>query len=159
METKPFIPNNEQINLRKQITPFGRAEKNVTESPVVVNFKLCIEDTVERKVEPTSEKTSSYIYRPPVVRPTALVYKMKEFTVRVTNIPVNVSQKELFSLLTDKARGLFMKCHLVFNKETNISKGVAYLSCSSMDNARNLAKKVRDIVIDGLALGAEVLNE
>jgi hypothetical protein len=95
-------------------------------------------------------------------------YKMQgEIPVRITNIPTRISQTELFDLLMAQCKKSgaeilqirpFTRLTLVLDKETRISKGLAYANCPDIDKAKELAKVIRNITIEEYVLCAEVLN-
>lgn len=156
METRKHEPDMDQVAQRSRITPFGRASKCSTESPVPVAFKLYSTEKEPQKAEGDQGiyQASSSIYKPPAI---PLVYKLKEVSVRITNIPDNVSQRDLLELLLEKCGRIFYRCNLIYDRETRASRGFAYASCENIEKARELARIVRNIVIDGFALSAEVI--
>lgn len=160
METKAFVKNEEQIKEREKIVPFGRAVDYFVEKPVPISFKLYsteIENMASDDAKSSIYKAASSIYvAPSIINKT---YRLKEVSVRITNIPAFVTQKDLFELLEKKCPGLFFRSNLIFDKETKASKGYAYASCESLEKAREFAKAVRQIEIDGFALASEVLFE
>lgn len=163
MRTKNIQPDLEQIEKRKNIVPFGKAVRYEVQKPTVVPFVLY---TTEQDTKTTNAEVKAY--RPENHFKATTDYKMLgEVSVRITNIPLKMTQNELFEMLLDrcKASGLssmklkpFSRLALVFDKETKVSRGLAYANCLNVDIAKDLAKVVRAITIEEYVLCAEVLN-
>lgn len=157
METRKHEPNMDQVVQRSRIAPFGRASKCAPESPVSVLFRLYSTEKQPQQVEREQGiyQASSSIYRPPAV---PLTYKLEEVSVRITNIPDSVSQRDLLELLLDRCGRIFYRCNLIYDRETRLSRGFAYVSSENIEKARELARIVRTIVIDGFMLSAEIVT-
>ena len=163
MRTTVFQPNLKEIERRKTIVPFGRAAKYEVQEPTTVSFILY---TTEQDFKP--EKTKSGIYQAVNTFKPSMDYKMQgEIPIRITNIPTKVTQTELFDLLmtSSKNSGIkilqimpFSRLTLVLDRETRVSRGFAYVNCSDIEKAKELAKIIRGITIEEYVLCAEVLN-
>lgn len=159
METRKFEPNYSNIEKRKNIIPFGRAIDYFFEKPIPISFKIY--STELESVIPTNSSSQIYKASSLYVAPSMVesIYKLKEVSVRITNIPQSVTQWELLELFNSKCPGLFLRSHLVHDRETRVSKGYAYVSCDNIENAREFAKIARKIEIDGFALSSEIILE
>ena len=95
-------------------------------------------------------------------------YKIQgEISIRITNIPLKTTQNELFEILLKHCNdsGIeilklrpFSRISLIFDKETQESRLLAYVNCLDLEKARELAKIVRGIMIEEYVLCAELLN-
>lgn len=158
METRRYEPSTEQMSQRSEIAPFGRASKCIFEAPVHVPFKLYSTEMDLHQVESDQGiyQVAQSIYQPLSAAP---AYKLTEVSVRITNIPVSITQRDLLELLLEKCGRTFYRCNLIHDRETRLSRGFAYASCESIEKARELARVVRTIVIDGFALSAQVITD
>lgn len=158
METRRYKPSTEHMAQRSKITPFGRASKCIPEAPVPVLFKLY---STEMDTHEVGSDQGIYQVTPSICQPSSVMseYKLKEVSVRITNIPSNVAQRDLLDLLLEKCGRMFYRCNLIYDRETRLSRGFAYASCESIEKAKELARIVRTIVIDGFALSAQVITD
>lgn len=164
MRTAEFKPDVNGMEKRKSIVPFGRAAKYEVQEANHIQFILY---TTEQDIKPVKSESGG-IYQAVNMFRSNSEYKMQgEIPVRVTNIPTRISQTELFDLLMAQCRtsGVeilqirpFTRLTLVLDKETRISKGLAYANCPDIDKAKELAKVIRNITIEEYVLCAEVLN-
>lgn len=163
METAKFIPDLEKVKMRAKIVPFGLAVNFEPKEPKVTNFVLY---TTEQEVAPAEEQAEPYtVYTP--VKPTGNYQIQGDIPVKITNIPLSISQNDIFTVLINACnksnieclkRRPFTRLNLVFDKEKKISRGFAYANCENLEKAKELAKVVRSIVLESCVLCAEVLN-
>ncbi|KAI5168325.1 hypothetical protein PAEPH01_0038 [Pancytospora epiphaga] len=159
METKKFIPDEEAIKRRAEVRPFGRAAMYDVVEPEMVSFvlssgskPLLAEDS--RVIE--TPVVSSYV--PPVLQKSSYNTGITDVTVRVSNIPKTLSNREVYDFLMANCGRCFERCNLAYDKETRESRGIAYVTLSSNEKASEFAHKVMTLVIDNLKLGAEILK-
>lgn len=148
------------------ISPFGRTTKYKVEDPVPIQFILY--DT-EQSVQ--NEGSNTGIYKPTAsIHNTVTTRISNDFSVRITNIPVRITQGELLEIILKKIKedknikqgelinNLFTRLNLVLDRETRVSRGYAYANCENNEKARELSRIVRLIVIDACVLGAEIVE-
>ena len=165
METARFTPNTEAIDRRKAIVPFNEAAAYSTEDPSPLSFILDqTAQQIPNAVEESTSKTES-VYRPPAVSGMDDV-KPTEYTVRLSNIPLNINNSELQGILIKKCGPYFDRCVLVYDKDKSLannkekkrtSRGIAYVGFSTKDEAMEFAKHAREIVLDSLQMCVELL--
>lgn len=164
METVEFKPDIGKIEERSKIVPYGRASKQHIQEAVPVPFVLY---NTEKTIQCTDEQSA--IYRPSTFLHSSMVSKLSsDVSVRITNIPVSLSQNDVVDLILKKAaeetgepsaQRLFTRIYLVLDRETRVSRGYAYANCENIEKARELARIARNITIDACVLGAEVLDK
>ena len=164
MRTFIFNPNLTEIERRKDIIPFGRAAKYEVQESKAVPFILY---TTEQEFKTVNSKQEIY-NASSICKANLLNYKIQgEISIRITNIPLKTTQNELFEILLKHCNdsGIeilklrpFSRISLIFDKETQESRGLAYVNCLDLEKARELAKIVRGIMIEEYVLCAELLN-
>ena len=164
MRTTQFIPDKKAIEMRKSIIPFGKAAKYEVKEPTTTPFILY---TTQQDIKPVKAESSG-IYQAVNIYSNNSEYKMQgEIPVKITNIPTKISQTDLFDILMENCRksGVkilqvrpFNRLTLVTDRETKVSRGLAYANCLDLDKAKELAKVIRNITIEEYVLCAEVLN-
>lgn len=161
METVAFTPNEKEIEERAAITPFGRAAMYETALPEIVEFIL---DIVDSEVPAGQQLTSDFTTASEVyVAPTFNQEKLRplittQVTVRVSNIPLQLSHRDVYDTFMTNCGLCFLKVNLVSDKETRQSKGVAYVTCETQEKAAEFAKLASNIVIDSFKFGVEILS-
>lgn len=160
METGRFDPNIAQIQKRAQIVPHGQAATYQRVEPTVIEFKL-IGAEMDIPAEGVSSVSQPQVavsaYVPPTLDKRDFRPSNNEITVRVTNIPLHMTHRELYDLLMDRCGRIFNRCNLVSDKETRVSKGVAYVGCDNMEKASEFAKSAMNVVVDNFKLCVEIL--
>ena len=160
METTRFTPNEDDIKLRAQIKPFGRAATYEVVSPKPIEFNLFTSESnmpIEKPEEILhTNHTSAYV--PLVLNKASFSSANTEVSVRISNIPLNITNRELYDLLMNRCGRCFNRCNLIFDKETRMSKGVAYIGCESQEKAAEFAKQAMNIVMDNFKFSVEILN-
>lgn len=165
METVKFNPNLEDIEKRSKIQPYGKASKLNPSDIVPISFILY---TTKQEIKQEQEETLG-IYKLPVGVQTTMVSSISnEVSVKITNIPLNITHPQLLEIIFKKIKEgeekpnnftrPFTRLNLVFDKEKKISRGIAYANCENLEKAKTLAKTIRSIVIDACVLGAEVIE-
>lgn len=160
METKKFVPNEEAIKLRAQITPFGRAAAYEAVEPEAIEFVVSSNETgmQTEDVKAAEADSSPAAYVPPVLHRTAYSTGSTEVTVRVSNIPQSLSNREVYDLFMHRCGKCFYRSNLAYDKETRVSKGVAYVTCISKEKAAEFARAATTIIVDNFKLGVEILE-
>ncbi len=160
METTKFNPNMENVKKRANIKPFGSIPQYSKVKAVPVQFKLH-KDPHEMQMileENDAETYEANVYVPPVPRDFKFTDTYNHTTVRLTNLPLKLTRDELMDILSKESGMFFNNINIVKDKETNLSKGIAYINFSEQKTAVKFAKKIMNIVIDNLKLAVEVLD-
>ncbi|KAI4290798.1 hypothetical protein PAPHI01_0072 [Pancytospora philotis] len=161
MQTAEFTPDAEGIEARSKIEPFGRATAYEIPAAEPVAFVLYSTGSEAPEVQQAqaSSAAAPAAYRPPSSMGAMRTAYNAEVSVRVTNIPLNIGTRELQMLFSQQCPGgCFQRCNLVFDKETRVSKGVAYVGCASKEQAAKFAKQAMNIVIDSCKFCVEILE-
>lgn len=160
METAKFTPNEEDIRLRAEIKPFGRAATYEIVPPEPIEFNLFTSESTmpAERPEEVVQADHTSVYVPPVLNKASFSSVTTEVSVRISNIPLNITNRELYDLFMNRCGRCFNRCNLIFDKETRISKGVAYIGCESQEKAVEFAKQAMNIVVDNFKFSAEILN-
>lgn len=160
METKEFIPDTEAIAKRQNIIPFGRAVSYERAETEIIEFQLAQSDAAiaNDAIVETVQTNSASAYVPPSLSAMNIKSTVTEVTVRVSNIPIHLSFKEVYDLFMIKCGKIFNRCNLVTDRETRVSKGVAYVGCSDSEKAAEFAKAAMNIVVDNFKFCSEILS-
>jgi len=164
MEIIKFKPSQEGIEQRSSIVPDDEAAQSVTEDPSVIYF--CLEGEEEReapemmKIEKKEDKSQEGLYVSPVQIGRDSSLFTREVTLRLSNlsseISSNMSLSSLLSKYSPEERP--MRVNLVFDKETRLPKGVAYVSYVNKEAALSASKKLSKVVMNSLKLCVEILE-
>lgn len=166
---KPHIVDEEAIKRRASLKPFGDIKEGKEESYTTIIDKPPVFTTANiLDVEEESESDKAeYVYKPrynPVKKDkieTGDIYIAKSrqqdhVSVKITNLPLEIDKRELEMLIQDKF-GLFpLSTYVVIDRETSLSRGHAYVSFMSMDNAKDAVNKINGLVIEHSIIGAEI---
>lgn len=159
METKKFTPDEEAIGLRAQIVPFGRAAMYEAAASETTEFVVSSsEAALQTENTEAAETESAAAYVPPILHKAAYSTGNTEVTVRVSNIPQDLSSREVYDLFMHRCGKCFYRCNLVYDKETRVSRGTAYVTCTSKEKAAEFARATMAIIVDNFKLGVEILE-
>lgn len=173
METIPFKVNEEAIEARKKIEPFGKIKQHkpreyiqLIEKPL--KFKRPDENEVLEEVENKKEEVykfrpslSTYTARKPAsgdiyIPPSLLNEKA---TIKVTNIPTEISRQMLESIIIKNTGHHPMSTNIALDRDTRESRGFGFVEFNSIEKAKDCVKKIDRYQIDGFLLGAEFIKE
>lgn len=156
MRTIQFTPNTDNIAIRSKITPFGVAalQYNKNLPPIsfeVIPFNIYTTDKIESEI--STEKfvpEFSFDFHTKV---------QNTYSIKITNIPLRITQHQLFDILKSKNNNVPLQVYLVTDKTNkNISKGVAYISCNSLETGKEVMKLIGEIIIDDFKLNMELVK-
>lgn len=169
MEIKPYIVDEEAINRRKNIQPFGLIRENQREEytnklekPPVFNTT-----TVMGMEEESEPENRSYVYKPKykpkkkeVVEQSGIYIapslRYEQVSIKITNLPLDIDRRKLETLLMDKFRLVPTSTNVVTDRDTRESRGFAYVSFLSMEKAKEAVERINGHIIEHIILGAEI---
>ncbi|ORD97183.1 Y184 [Hepatospora eriocheir] len=152
MRTIDFKPNEENIKLRRNIVPFNTNDTKMNIEPI--SFKLySVEKEIIHKSNEKFDVDQRYIE-------TSFDLKNAYHVIKVTNIPISVDRPRFEGIVTDNCKGIkYISSNIAFDKTTNKSRGIGFIECSTSDDAKEIAKELRKVVIDSMKLNAEILKK
>ncbi len=161
MKTSPLVKNDENIKIRENIVPFGIKDKisKGFKDANEITFTLY---TTEKEVVDGGDSTGG-VYQIPTNIASGLTgsidyLKTEEVSVKITNIPLQLTSKDFYELMREHCGDLFIITKLVYDHEKECYRGYGYVRCLGKEKARELAKIVRGIVIGAMKLNAEVIE-
>ncbi|KAM0673458.1 Serine arginine-rich splicing factor [Gurleya vavrai] len=168
MEIKEFKPNEEAIERRRKIEPFG-ATKDKEGLQHVIKLengpKFNRADIVE--VNEKAESKGVYVYKPKYefvneeekkaggnfYMPPSL--RNVQTSIKINNIPLDLDRDNLYKIIENM--GLFpISTYVVLDYESKESRGYAYVAFSSIESAKEAVNKIDGYIMDGLIFGAEI---
>ncbi|KAI5151189.1 hypothetical protein ENBRE01_1960 [Enteropsectra breve] len=161
METVKFTPNQNNIEARKKIVPFGRASEHSPESINTIKFLVAgaNENTAEEVIATQKKEESTGVYRAPVIGAKAATIVTTEVSVKITNIPATIDSTDTLSkLLKLRCGNSYNFCRLIFDKETRKSRGLAYVVCKDQEEAVKFTKLASEIIVENMRLCVEVVD-
>jgi translation initiation factor 3 subunit G len=168
METKKIIINQEAIERRRKIKPFGDLEriKSIGEVETIIfniNNNNEIIDTTEKsepapiykfvgvqKSEESTRTTPENIYVPPSLQ------NQSSISVKISNYPLDMTKEELIKLISQNSKIPFRNFHMVRDRETGLSRGYSFVTVENKEKASMLIKDLRSVVVDSLRLLGEL---
>lgn len=167
MEIYKYNENKAEINRRKLLKPFGNT-KQITITDKVTNFPFtrCTNEKIEIKtpveqdfvayvpnisIKPKEQTSSSTAYVPPVSHVSSNV-----ISVKISNYDINIKKDELYKIICRHTNVKFGKFHMVFDRETGISRGYCFVSVNSKEEANQLLNDLKVVIIDNLRLCVEL---
>lgn len=165
-----YEPNLEAIEERKKIKPFGKFKNQNGSSYIKIcekPIKFIRQDEIIEVEDVKEEKNSLYVYKQtyePTVKETIEnndnyvppSLQNIQTSIKVSNLPLDINRNGLERIFIDKLNIYPVSTYVVVDFESKESKGYAYVSFGSMENAKEGIKAIDGFVIDGLILGAEI---
>lgn len=156
MRTVQFMPNTENIAVRSKIVPFGNAAQQYNKNLPPISFEILpfnIYTTVKIESEISTEKfvpEFSFDFHTRI---------QNDYSIKITNIPLRITQHQLFDILRSKNNNIPLQVYLVTDKiNKNISKGVAYITCNSLEAGKEIIKSIGEVIIDDFKLNMELVK-
>merc|ERR1711860_197752 len=145
MRTYEYTPDLEKIEKRKKLPVFGEIANSFLGESCSSRLpapKFHMQNEPQEKPDvyqyvPTFQASSEYVRT-----------KDMPFTLRVFNIPKNLSKKEFLDLICTKLENPVFHCNLVFDRERQVFLGVAYMKFDNEEKARIAMKS-----LDGMQIG------
>lgn len=155
------MPDEENVARRAGIRPFGRALAYETVPAEVVEFRLCTTESVLPEMHAAAQTGASGAYVPPAIARCTVSAHTTEVSVRVSNIPLRLTNREVYDLFMEKCgRNCFTRSNLVYDKEKrDVSRGIAYVRCENKEKAAEFARIAMGIVVDNLKFCVEILQD
>lgn len=153
MLTYVYEPNQERIEQRKQMQLFGKTAQSLANTKVSNVFPAPTFYT-SQTVQP---EASIYKYTPTYRSKTEYkAYDNISFTIRVYNIPRNLSRDDFMELVSKKVQDPVFHCNYVQDKIKNVFLGVAYLRFRNEKSGRQAMNALDGTEIGDLIIGADI---
>ncbi|KAM0678765.1 hypothetical protein BDAP_000548 [Binucleata daphniae] len=170
LHTISYVPNLQAIEERKKIKPFGKfANQNgklyikICEKPIKFNRQDELIEIEENKddnggyyeYKPIYEsakkerKEDGDFYVPPSLQNV-------QTSVKINNLPLNINRHDLEKIFINNFMIYPDSTYVVLDYESKESKGYAYVSFGSLENAKEAIKAIDGFVIDSLIISAEI---
>jgi len=109
-------------------------------------------DNSESDTASTTSKSSKYV--PPHMRDGGSKFgKPEELTVRITNLPEDMTKDDLYEI-TD-CFGRTERVHLVCDRDTGLSRGFAFVSFYSREDGQNMIDELNGYLYGSMVLSAD----
>ncbi|WUR03812.1 eukaryotic translation initiation factor 3 subunit G [Vairimorpha necatrix] len=168
MEIYKFTKNQSAINRRKTLPKFGSISKiSVVENIDNFSFIKCTNDKIEIKEEVEVEHvayTPNISYKPKeetVINtgqyiPPVSTRSYENISVKISNYDLNMKREELYRILSQHTKVKFGRFHMVFDRETGVSRGYSFVSVGNKEEASELINDLKVVIIDNLRLCVEL---
>lgn len=164
MRLDDFVRNEENVKRRSKIESFGQAAAKYNRDRNEIKFEI-MPFTVYTTKQEEMVVESNDKFEVNAMPSTEMLYKLNEISIKVTNIPLDVTKDKLVRMFQEKNPNVFFRLHLVCERREEgadmskppKSRGFAYISVPDEESGKEIIRNMGNMVISGFKINMELL--